>query len=268
VVSRNRGITLARGKYIAILDSDDISLPDRLAKQVDFMESNPEVGACGSYYYVIDGADRRKASVMVPVNARDAKTFLYFNVCFCHSTLFMRTSVARQIRYRTGFDIIEDYEIAYRISKKWKVANLPAFTTLYRVHGNNISIDKKERMLNTRKTMDSIVLNDLGIAYSADELDLHTNFINMNVDFFASAGRLRDLERWLTRFMERMRMLEDVNMGLVKRIIAIRWFLVCYRSGQYGRILNNRLFSGIWAEYLGYNLRYLKNLATKSLEVV
>lgn len=268
VVTRNRGITLARGKYIAILDSDDIALPDRISKQVDFMEARPELGACGSFYHVIDSQDKRTASVTVPVSEKDARTFLFFNVCFCHSTLFMRTHVARQVRYREGFDIIEDYEIAYRISKKWKIANLPEFTTLYRVHGHNISIDKKDRMLNTRKRMDALVLDDLGIRHTDQELDLHTNFINMNADFFRPTGKMDQLERWLIRFLASMASVPDINMGLVKRVVAVRWLLIAYRTGQAGKIFRNRLFSGFRTDFLRYNLGYLKNVLTRSLEVV
>lgn len=52
-ISLNRGIRLARGKYIARMDADDISLPERFAKQVEFMESHPEVGVCGTQIKMI-----------------------------------------------------------------------------------------------------------------------------------------------------------------------------------------------------------------------
>ena len=52
--ARNRGCRLARGKYIAVMDADDVALPERLEKQVRFMEGNPDVLACGTAYRLMD----------------------------------------------------------------------------------------------------------------------------------------------------------------------------------------------------------------------
>ena len=49
-VTRNRGLEVAKGKYIAIMDSDDISMPTRLEKQVAYMEMNPDVFVCGTWF--------------------------------------------------------------------------------------------------------------------------------------------------------------------------------------------------------------------------
>jgi glycosyltransferase involved in cell wall biosynthesis len=268
VFSRNRGIAMAKGSFIAILDSDDIALPNRLEKQLAYMEADPGMGACGSFYTVIDTKGKKLTTVTLPVSARDIKTFLYFNVSFCHSTLMMRTEVARKYEYRVGFDIIEDYEIAYRISKDWTLGNLPFSTTLYRVHGHNISIDKKSRMLEVRRLMDSIVLRDLSISFTENELDLHSNFINMNTAFFRDNEKMEELEDWLLKFYDHLRRQIDINIAIVRRILAVRWFLVCYRSGHYRLMLRNRLFFNFKGAYMKYNLLYMKNMLTGHLEVV
>lgn len=268
VLSRNRGISMARGKYVAVLDSDDIALPDRIERQVAFLEANPDHGLCGSFYHVIDSNGKKLSSVTVPVNSRDARTFLYFNVCFCHSTLMMRTNVARIYEYREGFDIIEDYEIAYRIARQWKVANIPVFTTLYRVHGSNITIGKKQKMLEVRRRMDSIVLNDLGLHYNERILDMHSNFINMNDDWFRAEGKLQELETWLMNFYDHMLTRPDINISLVRRVLAVRWALICYRTGHYREIIRNRLLRRFGSTYLAVNLGYMGSLARKKLEVV
>jgi glycosyltransferase involved in cell wall biosynthesis len=268
VFSRNRGIALAKGKYIAILDSDDVALPDRLEKQVAFLEARPDHGACGSFYRVIDTNGKLLTSVTLPIEPEDTYTFLFFNVCFCHSTLMLRADVARLYEYREGFDIIEDYEIAYRISRQWKLGNVPSFTTLYRVHGQNISIDKKQHMLEVRKLMDRIVLSDLGIKYTENQLDLHSNFINLNHSFFSDKKRLIALEKWLLMYYQKLMHIPGINRKMVKRIMVVRWGLICARTGHIGMLLNNRLFFRFGGAYMRYNLGYLGNLITRRLEVV
>lgn len=56
--TRQRGVIEARGKYIAILDADDIAMPNRLEKQFAFLEKNPEIAVCGSDAYFIDENDQ------------------------------------------------------------------------------------------------------------------------------------------------------------------------------------------------------------------
>ena len=50
IATLNKGIELAKGKYIVRMDADDISIPDRIEKQVAFLEKNPDVGICGSWF--------------------------------------------------------------------------------------------------------------------------------------------------------------------------------------------------------------------------
>ena len=59
VKTRNRCIANAAGKYIAVLDNDDIALPFRLEEQVRFLEANSDYGVCGSFYRIIDSEDRK-----------------------------------------------------------------------------------------------------------------------------------------------------------------------------------------------------------------
>lgn len=268
VYSRNRGLALAKGLYLAVLDSDDIALPDRLEKQVRYLEENPGMGACGSHYRVIGNGAKRTTTVKVPVEPADTRTFLYFNVCFCHSTLMMRTALAREYGYREGFDIIEDYEIAYRIAQQWDVGNVDSVTTLYRVHGNNITIGKKINMLEKRQLMDSIVLNDLNIRYTPAQLALHSNFINMNHEYFRLSARLNELETWMVYFYQHLSAVRGINLGMVRRILAVRWFLLCFRTGNYRKAIDNRLLFLFRGDYMMYNLGYMKCLLTRKLEVV
>jgi glycosyltransferase involved in cell wall biosynthesis len=268
VFSRNKGIALAKGEYIAMMDSDDVSLPTRIEHQVRHMKANPDWGAIGSYYHVIDGEGKKVTTIKLPKDPYDISTFLLFNVSFCHSTLMMRTDVAKAYRYRSGFDIIEDYEIAYRISRDFPIGNLPEFAVLYRVHGLNISLEKKERLLYLRKQVDEIVLKDLGICFSNEDLELHTNFLNLNDSFFDSKSRVNDLENWIVRFYSYCTQKEYLNMNMIKRIITVRWSIICYRNRFYFRLIHNRLWREFRGDFMMYNIQHVQNMVKGTLEVV
>lgn len=268
VCSRNKGIAVAKGHYIAILDSDDIALPQRLEKQVRYLQEHPELAAIGSFYEVIDHAGRRQTSIKLPYKSIDIATFLLFNVSFCHSTLMMTAVVAKTYQYKKGFDIIEDYEIAYRISRDLPIGNLPDYTVQYRVHGSNISIEKKERLLYLRKKIDKRVLEDLGIPFTEDELELHSNFINMNERFFSNRQKLDDLEDWLMRFHLFCMRKKKINIRLLRRILTVRWSTICIRNRFYLRLIQNKLWRAFRVDYMKYNLQHVQNMVKGTLEVV
>lgn len=139
----NYGIEIAEGKYIARMDADDISHPDRLRKQIDFMEANPEVGVCGGYYETIgDSSD----ILEVPSEDDDLKIYLLFDSAFGHPTVIMRTNVLRDYKlfYDNDFMPAEDYKMWVELSRVSKLANLNEILLYYRLHEGQISNHKKQ----------------------------------------------------------------------------------------------------------------------------
>jgi glycosyltransferase involved in cell wall biosynthesis len=131
----NRGISLAGGKYIARQDQDDISLPRRLAKQLEFLETNKDYGMVGTWAEIWEDEKPTDRSHKHPVDNLELKFFLLFDNPFVHSSMMIRKSV---------FDVVggystdrerqppEDYELWSRVSKKFKVANIPEMLHVYR----------------------------------------------------------------------------------------------------------------------------------------
>lgn len=84
--SLNQGLKLAKGKYIARMDGDDISLPERFEKQITFLEKNPEVVLCGSWFNVIGS----ELVIKTPENYEDIKLALLKGNCIAHPSVMMR----------------------------------------------------------------------------------------------------------------------------------------------------------------------------------
>lgn len=134
-ITLNRGLDITRGKYIARMDCDDISMPERLKKQVDFLETHPEIGIVGSDI-VTFGDGRDEHFFEFPRGSEACKAGLLFNTCFAHPAVMMRTSIIREhnLHYREEYKGIEDLEMWWRMSHFTEMANIPEALVRYRKH--------------------------------------------------------------------------------------------------------------------------------------
>lgn len=139
--SLNTAFHLARGDFIAIMDSDDLSLPNRLARQLAYMESNSHIGLVGSYYEQIDGRDQTIKTVdRVPCEPDAVRAMLLTDNPICHGTVFVRRHVMEQAGlYREAFPASLDYDLYLRVLDKQSIAIIPEVLYRYRIHGKSIS---------------------------------------------------------------------------------------------------------------------------------
>lgn len=138
--SLNRGLAFAEGKYIARMDADDIALPERFMTQYWFMEEHPSLGALGSAVEVIGEKGRKIGERRLAISYEEIKAKMLFNNQFIHSTLFFRADVLKTVGgYNEDFKKSQDYELMFRISDKYPVANLPEKLLQFRFHTNSLS---------------------------------------------------------------------------------------------------------------------------------
>jgi len=129
----NLGISLANGEYIARLDCDDLAQPSRFRKQVDFLDSNPDVGIVGSWMKCF--GERRK-SWKYPQKDTAIRLSILFRSPFGHPSVMFRAAWEGGNKgfYDPLFDFAEDLELWTRICSEWRAANIPEFLTFYRTH--------------------------------------------------------------------------------------------------------------------------------------
>lgn len=155
VASLNKGIELASGKFLARMDADDVSLRERFEKQLHFMESNPEIAACGSQAFYINIMGTKIGQSSLPVQDDDIKARLLFRNTFIHPSTFFRTKIVKEIGYNPDYHYAEDYYLLAQISRKHSVGNLCDPLLLYRIHdGNTTATKKKEMMMSHLKVLD------------------------------------------------------------------------------------------------------------------
>ncbi|MFQ5824314.1 MAG: glycosyltransferase family 2 protein [bacterium] len=125
VKSSNKGIFSADGEYIARVDADDISLPSRLEKQVQFMEQHPEVAVLGTAAYHNNKIRKEKFIRIPPLDDYKIKCEMVKYVPLEQSSVIARTSIMKEMGgYDESYDDVEDLELWIRIGKMFKLANL------------------------------------------------------------------------------------------------------------------------------------------------
>ena len=131
----NRGISLARGRYIARQDHDDLADPNRIAKQVEFLDAHPGHALVGTRAEIWVG-DRPSGKFHDhPTEDSELRFALLFNNYFVHSSVMMRKAALDEVGvYATdrSRQPPEDYELWSRIARRFRVANLPERLTIYR----------------------------------------------------------------------------------------------------------------------------------------
>lgn len=144
----NRGMDEAKGKYLARMDTDDISVEDRFEKQVKYMEENPDCGVLGACFLSFMGENREETTPNIrPENDHNIRLHGIYCCQFAHPTVMMRKSVfdENNLRYNPDFDGCEDFELWHRAKKFTKFHNLQEFLLYYRMHGENISFRSHSR---------------------------------------------------------------------------------------------------------------------------
>lgn len=139
IYSLNRGLDAAKGKYIARMDDDDVSLPTRFERQLMFMEANPDIAVVGTW---IGRPDNGNAwSFQQETNSDAVKVEMYMNdVPIAHPAAFIRRDFIEQhkIRYNDKYVASEDRKFWLDIMDAGgKIVNIPEVLLLFRIHATN-----------------------------------------------------------------------------------------------------------------------------------
>ena len=158
----NKGLDMARGKYIARMDQDDISMPNRLKKQVEFMEANSNVDVCGSWAKIAgdyDGVlELETESEMIKMNLLTNKNLVHPAVM-----IRRRTLIINDLKYDPNFIVANDYDLWVRMFDYCTFANLPEPLLEYRVHSDQSSKLIIEKNIHETNKVLQILLNKIGV---------------------------------------------------------------------------------------------------------
>jgi glycosyltransferase involved in cell wall biosynthesis len=150
--SLNRGIGLSSGRYIARMDADDISMPERLKKQAGFLDENEDVVLVGTWAARINESGSLLDTLKPYTTHKQIRRHILNDNEFIHpSVCFRRESFDALGGYDTQYRYAQDYDLFLRMSENGFVANIPEVLVKYRFYTGNYT--KKKRVLQERTSL-------------------------------------------------------------------------------------------------------------------
>ena len=228
----NKGMELAKGTYIARMDADDLSAPDRLARQVEFMERHSQIGISGGLVRLFGIG--LPTTARVPTTPEEVAAYMYFENPLWHMSVIMRReSLERhELRYDPVFSRSEDYELWIRAVRHFPIANINNILVKVREHGKSATRANWDQVTAQTEKIQEGLLTREGYPVTREEIAFHHRVgrgYRMN-----SREEIKRAEAWLLQMCGTNRSLRKIPDASFQRGVAMVWFRVCANSGPLG----------------------------------
>ena len=176
--TRNALMEWARGDYFAVIDHDDIMVPERLERQVIYMELNRTVGICGGGYNYF-GSWKKRKTVRHAMHSEEIKAGLFFKCTMHHPSIMIRADVIREkaIAYNADYISANDRHLYLDLMPFVEFHNLPQVLMRYRIHAAMTSKTKQAQIQAEQANLRNEMLAKIGVHLSEEETQLLNNFV-------------------------------------------------------------------------------------------
>jgi glycosyltransferase involved in cell wall biosynthesis len=252
----NKGIELARGRYLARMDADDISMPQRFEKQVALLQREPSIGICGTIAQ--EFSDRGMGHRWIlPQLSDDVFCLMFLRCCFNHPSVMIRASCLLEngLRYDESYIVAQDYALWYQLLKLTGGYNIQEPLLHYRRFPEQLSQAASPRKLTEVEMLRRQIRHDLGISESEVHSRLHAAI---------ASDRWLDSEAWFNEATEWLNLVWQANLDThlfpyeaFGRMLSEKLFLHCSMASRRG--LNG------WRIYQRAKFRSLKSARTLAI---
>ena len=234
--SRNLGLALATGQFLAWCDSDDINLPTRFEDQINFLLKNPGFGACGSWQ-VSFGTGIKGMINKTPTNAEKIRSTLLFKSAIMNPTSMFRLDVLRKYNLSYNLDLSpsDDYEFFLKCSNHFPMANLKKVLVKYRISETSVTqvVNKKiQDNDKTHKQIYSLGLKELQIDATEKQLTTHRSICSYQS--CTSRQQFTECYNWLIYLKEKNKKVKAFDENAFNQTISNQFYYLCSKSSCQG----------------------------------
>lgn len=230
----NQGLAIATGEYIARMDCDDISLPNRLLEQVEFLEQNPEIGICGSWIKLFG---EKKGIIKYPTTSKEIKVESFFRNPLAHPSVMIRKKKfdEHKLHFDTKYKIVEDYDLWIRCIDYFSLANLPKVLLNYRVTSSSLYHSNIKTAEGIYFAIFKKQMKALGIPFTKKEYEIHFAITRLSFSNFKLEKQLvKKMKRWLLKIYNANLEFQVYHDPYFYERLAQHWFWICYKSKRLG----------------------------------
>lgn len=252
IKSLNLGLKLAKGKYIVRMDADDISLPTRLEKQIEFLTTNLEYGLLGSWFE--DFGENVKSKI-VRYSSDDATIRIkhLHQTHISHPTAVIKKEIVQNnnIFFDEASVHGEDYDFWVRVSQYCKISNFPEVLVRKRDHPQNITNLHANKMKETCTKVKMYQFKKMGVELNQVQTDIYSRFADPEWHF--NENELDILEDLLNKIILSNNNSAFVPVEAFRTYLAEKWFHLCYHNNKIKNQGFKRFHRASFSKYFNLN---------------
>jgi glycosyltransferase involved in cell wall biosynthesis len=227
----NKGIDLCSGKYIARMDADDIALPTRIEKEVEFLEKNQDYDVVSTMFYTFRTGSKKKNLYKNPVAFEDLQAYLLFKSGICHPAVMIRRTLFTQrgLSFEKQYLHVEDYALWSKALYCTKLGNIDEPLLLYRVHEHQVSTLNELSQINNKKEVFKIHCDKLGLDSSPESLDIYAS-VAESVPLYSSLEYVSKCEQFMIHLLGKNEKDSFCSQKYLKEMLSLHWVRLCANS--------------------------------------
>lgn len=226
VFSLNKALSLVTGQYIARMDADDICCTERFERQVEFLETHPEIGIVSTWFELFGS---RSGTIRYSTNPEEIKCKLLFSLQLLHPGWMIRRQVleTHNLLYREEYRYAEDWDFLVRASHITQLANLNQVLMRYRVNPQQVSNTHAEIQRNIADKVAKNQLEHVGLILNTSEFRIFRRLFGKH-DLLVSQYEMKSLLLILQRLIDANEVSHTYHSKVLFKVIQNELFWLSY----------------------------------------
>lgn len=226
--SLNNGLNIARGKYIARFDADDICMLNRFEIQVRYMEENPDIDLCSTFMELI--GEKQGCVTSIFYDCKSVAAQLLFSCYIPHNTIMFRKDFfdVNDLRYDSKYEKTEDFDLWTRcIEKGAEIATIPQVLVKYRIHLQSVCHTQKSAQQILAQQICCRQLKNIGLMLSPEDISLHMILCTSNG---LNCKNYPDLKKWCRKLIETNNTVRYYDKKVFFEVVYNRLFIAVLKA--------------------------------------